>query len=399
MQLRGIACALALVLVGQPAIAQDAVKVVGKLHEPGVNAPAFDSPRVDVYVLSDKTDLPSDDLIVDEDSSDLSPPDYDFSTRFKADNVRNNYVMVVASANGYFPVTPDNRIGPRIRRIRNDMIGQDIEMGVALKRRSVLAELYRSETNSILRDAQPTPETFERAMKSAANAVEIDPRLDNYLMALKVTSRALSRGETFNGLVASRTDIQALGNFDGLPKNEQWRIQSELLATLMRVPQLDMPLTRTDTAAELAIRLGDEMIASLDFSDPQDTALPVTRIFHTLSVLHSEQKDCQSLIDNNERALSHAEALSSNWASQRALYLSWADCLEELSGGAGQTDRSADAYISETAGNPFLKQQWTRFSRSADRIRAQLNFATNSQDQRLKELVQTAQLITDAEEP
>ena len=379
-----------------PAYAQQAVKIVGQLREQGASDPSFDGPRVDIYILTENVEHPTEEFILDEDEGELDG-DYNFSERFGVDKVKNNYVMVVGRANGYMPVRPDGKVGNRIRRINSDALKPEIDMPVDLRKRSYLAEVYRVEVNQILRQSNRTPEVYERAANAAASAVSTDPKLDNFLLAVKVTKTALKQGQNFNGLLTTRQDIQALGGFDQLEQESRWRVQLELLESFLGADDLEMSINRTNTVATLAAQLGDDMLQTLDFQDEAQTKLPVTRVFANLSILYAQLGDCQSLIDNNEQGLANAEKLHSNWRSQRVLYLDWADCLEKMSG-IGQSDRSVAAYIEQTGSNAFLKGQWARFVASTDRVRERLVFATSGDDARLKELMKTADAIAAVQE-
>ncbi len=386
----------ALLCLTDGSFAQQAVKIVGQLREQGSDSPSFEGPRVDIYVLEQNVEHPTEELILLEDEGDLDDQ-YRFAQRFPVDKVKNNYVMVVGRANGYMPVRPDGKVGNRIRRINSEALKPEIDMPVDLKKRSYLAEVYRVEVNQILRQAQRSPEVYERAANAAASAVSTDPKLDNFLLAVKVTKSALSRGEVFDGLLGSREDIQTLGGFEQLEQDERWRVQLELLESFLEADDLEMAVTRTDTVATLAAQLGDDMLRTLDFDDPSQTELPVTRVFANLSILYAQLGDCQSLIDNNEQGLVHAETLKSNWRSQRGLYLSWADCLEKMSG-IGQVNRSDANYIAETGRNPFLKVQWARFTKATERVQERLVFATSGADARLKDLIKTADAIAAVQE-
>ncbi|MEO9516564.1 MAG: hypothetical protein ABJG55_12665 [Paracoccaceae bacterium] len=376
--------------------AQQAVKIVGQLREQGADDPSFDGPRVDIYILTENVEHPTEEFILDEDEGELDG-EYRFEERFGVDKVKNNYVMVVGRANGYMPVRPDGKVGNRIRRINSDALKPEIDMPVDLKKRSYLAEVYRVEVNQILRQSNRSPEVYERAANAAASAVSTDPKLDNFLLAVKVTGNALKQGQTFNGLLTTREDIQALGGFDQLDQEERWRVQLELLESFLDADDLEMPVNRTNTVATLAAQLGDDMLQRLDFQDEAQTKLPVTRVFASLSILYVQLGDCQSLIDNNELGLINAEKLQSNWRSQRVLYLSWADCLEKMSG-IGQVSRSNTEYIQETGKSAFLKAQWARFSKATERVQELLAFATSGSDARLKDLIKTADAIAAVQE-
>ncbi|MEO9820714.1 MAG: hypothetical protein ABJ370_17200 [Paracoccaceae bacterium] len=376
--------------------AQQAVKIVGQLREQGADTPSFEGPRVDIYILTENVEHPTEEFILDEDEGELDS-DYNFSERFGVDKVKNNYVMVVGRANGYMPVRPDGKVGNRIRRINSDALKPEIDMPVDLKKRSYLAEVYRVEVNQILRQSDRTAEVYERAANAAASAVSTDPKLDNFLLAVKVTKTALKQGQNFNGLLTTREDIQALGGFDQLELDSRWRVQLELLESFLGADDLEMSINRTNTVASLAAQLGDDMLQRLDFQDEAQTKLPVTRVFANLSILYVQLGDCQSLIDNNELGLINAEKLQSNWRSQRGLYLSWADCLEKMSG-IGQVSRSSTEYIQETGKSAFLKAQWVRFSKATKRVQERLAFATSGSDARLKDLIKTADAIAAVQE-
>jgi len=271
-----------------------------------------------------------------------------------------------------------------------------VPITLKLLRRAAIAEGSRREAVNALNRDDPGPADFERAAAAARHAIEIDTKLDNYLLLITSARKAMRSGYfDLIGELNSIEDLGALRGFESLSFRERWRVQSELLATLVSLQDLSAPVSFDQTLSSAAVELAERMIDTLE-PTADYAQLPAIRVFRTLSKLHGLEDDCESLVASNRTALGFADAVAMNWSSQRTFLLEWGDCLEKMSRrGDG---RSLEVYVAETAAITPLVNGWGEFEATAAKTSDKFAFPTRSDDLRLLAMFQTAQQITQGEQ-
>jgi hypothetical protein len=352
------------------------------------------APTVVVYVLKDPYDLRSDALTTFVPSASDNPPVYSYEQVVLPRKYLRRYLrMDVTPADGeqYYLQKPSDAV----RTIEDDDLGTgNVSIMLKLYSPAQLANLYRSEANGVLKQGNLDETKLTQAYSAAVSAIEMNPITDNYLIAIKVARYALKRGIVFDGMPISKSNLRALKSFDDLSFSERWSIESDLLATFANAPDLDLEVARGVTASDAAVELANQMLQSIDFANPEDTAMPVTQVQRTLAALQGARGDCIGLIDSSGDALSHADATQMKWEVRRSFFLEWADCLERLSG-IGDGRAEAD-FILQTAANPGLRAHWMVFAGAGLPYTDQLLYPTNSSDERLKRIFERADLIRSA---
>ncbi len=394
MTRRGVLAAtlIAAISAASAGQAQEGYNIRGLVRDAAFpNQPRFTTPTLTIYIMpDDRTTDPNDSIDDKAPLPELDQGGYRFHQFLGGLERTGTFALILVEAGQGDYVLPDNR--QRWKKLDFAQAGQDINVTLNLQHRQVIAEAYRRETFDTLRKGDLDSSDFERANAAALGAVELDPKIDNYLLAIRVTQSALRRGETdIPGLLTSLGDLSTLKGFDELSLSEKWRVESELLDTLVGAPDLSANISFGETVGSAAIRLGTDMTAQLDPADPILRELPATRVFQTLSVLHSSQEDCFSLVENNARAMALAEPLAMNWNSQRSLLADWGYCLKKISGFAD--GRPLDTVLADIAGQDTLRTLWEQFAAAADTVGPRLAFPTNNTDRRLKELHEISDAI------
>ena len=308
-------------------------------------------------------------------------------------SLANAHIFFDVRVEGFILRRPETTMKEIPRHV--DALGT-IPVEFELVRRSVLADSSRREATEALDKADPGPADFERAEVSARKAIEINPTLDNYLNLFDIIRKA-NRSD-YPELISDFHTAAALASLPGyhtLTFEEQWRLRRELLMTLVRMPDHEASLGFGATVREAAIAVGREMVEGL--SPSQDyRELPVIEVFRALSMLHTTNGDCPSLIDNNALAIAVSANAAMNWGSQRLFLLEWADCLLLRSGiGDG---RSNAQFVSDAVASPVLSEEWARFARAAGAVEANFAFPTSDADARLLGEYRRAQSIASREE-
>ena len=124
--------------------------------------------------------------------------------------------------------------------LRPEVAGQgEIAVQLPLTKRSNLAESYRREVAETLRKDPMTEKDYRRALAAALSATEIDPRLDNFLLALKTTGLAVADNRLDDpSLILTLNDLRARAGFGSLSFADRWRVEGELLGVLANAPNL-----------------------------------------------------------------------------------------------------------------------------------------------------------------
>lgn len=343
--------------------------------------PRFPSdPVVSYQVYDDETPQPEElALLAGAPPVRLDRSHYVFSENTPAGlSLARAHIFFDIQVAGYILTEPETAV----KEIPNsvDNLGT-IPVEFRLVRRSVLADASRREATEALDKADPGPDDFERAEVAARTAIEIDPRLDNYLNLFDIIRKANRSDYPELMMDFHSTDALArLPGYDSLSFEEQWRLRRELLLTLTRMPDQEAALGFTGTVRDAAVAVGQEMVGELS-PDGDYRDLPVIEVFRALSALHTANGDCISLIDNNARALALSTNAAMNWGSQRMFLLEWADCLLLRSGiGDGRTE---EQFVSDAAASPVLSQEWARFAAAAEAVEASFAFPTSDADARL----------------
>lgn len=377
-----------------PGLAQG-YEVVGTVFERGTSPPSFGPPTVEIAVVEDigavrdsLGDLGDLTFVL---VPDLEEEGFVFSKYLGDWRLGGRTVVFSAQSGGW--VLP----GLRTVQLRNELAGErDIEVLLPLERRSVLAEAYRKEVFEVYRQDNLAAADYLRAVTAAQRAVEDDPRLDNYLLAIRTSRAALFEGGLEHPtLLTSISDLRAMPGFAALDFAGRWRVQSDLLDMLASAPAPEAPAFFGQSYREASIAVAEQMIAQLSADTPDLRALPATRVFNTLTQMHSDNGDCPSLVQASTRATDLAEPLNMNWASQRRFLLDWGDCLERLSGiGNG---RSAEAFVEQTRANARLRALWADFSQATRRNDLNFLFPSNATDERLRALAERGWRITEGD--
>lgn len=351
------------------------------------------APTVVAYVLKDRDDLPLDALATLVPDATGNLPVYSYDQVVLPRTFLRRYLrldVIPAEGEQYFVENQATVIRP----MEDDDLGTgNVAILLKLYSPEQLANVYRSEASKILRQSDLDEVDLFQAYSAAVRAIEMKPVTDNYLIAIKVTRYALKRGIVFDGMPISISDLQALIGFNDLPRSERWSIESDLLATMANTPDLGLEVTLGVTAGDAALELANQMLQSINFADPEDTALPVTQVQRTLAALQGARGDCIGLIDSSGTALSHADATQMKWEVRRSFFLEWADCLERISG-IGDGRAEAD-FIAQTAANPGLRTRWSAYADASLPYADQLLYPTNASDERLKTVFERANSIKD----
>lgn len=285
--------------------------------------------------------------------------------------------------------------GYAIRQIppKSEIRNGEVPVEFELLRRSVIADAHRREATASLDKAVPGPNDFERANTSARKAIEIDPTIDNYLNLFDIIRKANRTGyPELSADLQSAAALELLPGYEGFNFEQQWRLQSELLMTLVRMPDLDAPIGFGGSVRDAAILVGQDMVGQL-VDGENYSKLPVIEVFRALARLHTENGDCPSLISNNARALDLSDEVAMSWSSRRLFLLEWVDCLLLRSGiGNG---RSEEAFISDTALSMVLSGEWARFMEAASAYEQDFAFPSSDADRRLFDEFERAQTITE----
>lgn len=259
--------------------------------------------------------------------------------------------------------------------------------------RSAIAQSYRREVLGLSRQLSLTPHQNRSAFSAAAEAIDLDPRVDNFMLMARVLKLSLRTGTDSSTAPLNVSQLRALQGFTNLSLPEQWAVQSEILNTLTGSPDLRQKIDPTRTVLDVALNLGAEMLGQIDFSNPEHTALPVVQLFQTLSYLHSNNEDCFAVAANNSDGIRHSAAIAMNWASQRTLMLDWGTCLEKLSDfDLGLPREQLAAALS---GKPILKQEWRRYWIAGQVISDRLAIADGDSAGRIVSLVEFAKLVSE----
>lgn len=385
----GLAAALAagLALAAAPGAGAQGYQIEGAVYERGVATPSFPAPTVVIRVVRD---LRHPDGGVDLErlaEVELEDGAYKFEEYLGDRSLSNRIAVFTAEAGDY--MMP----GLKYVQLEDGMAGRrSIEVTLELQKRGVLAEAYRREVFGILREDRPGREGYRRAVNAALSAVEYDPKLDNYLLAVKASRVALHEGQIDDPtLILSLDDLRAMSGFSALGFAEQWRVESELLDMLASAPDLSAQVSFGDTFATAAVALADAMLAQLDPADPALRELPVTRVFNALTRLHARNGDCPSLVAASARALDLAPALAMNWASQRRFLVDWGDCLERMSGVAD--GRPARDFAADARAQPGLAGLWRDYGAALRRAETGFLHPATEEDRRLKRFLELASLI------
>lgn len=380
---RGLLAILAITLAGP--VGAQGFEIDGTLFEPGSIGVTFPTPVVEIQVVSGIGGAPVLERLADVR---LDGNRYRFSEYLGDWRLSNNIAVFAAEAEDF--------VSPNLKYVQLDS-GQTgtIEVTLPMQRRGVLAEAYRREVFDTFRQDNPGQDDYLRALSAAFNAIEFDPSLDNYLLAVKASRVAIHNGDLDHpSLVTSNDDLRGMKGFEELSFDAQFRVQSELLDLLAFAPDPTRRLSSGETFQTAAIRLAEGMLGQLDESVPGLAALPATKVFNAANSQYSRQQDCSSLIRNSAHAIELSEALTMNWSSQRRFLLDWGDCLERLSGvGDG---RSAEIFLEQTAAQPALRGLWTRYAEAFVGRELNLLFPSNDQDARLKGLMTRAGAIKGA---
>lgn len=378
---RGLLAVLAITLAGP--VGAQGFEIDGTLFEPGSTTVNFPAPRVEIQVVSAIGGASVLGKFAERVR--LNGDRYEFNERLGDLRLSNMWAVLSAESGEY--------VSPNLKYVQLDggRTGA-IEVTMPLQRRGVLAEAYRREVFDAFRQDNPGQDDYLRALSAAFNAIEFDPSLDNYLLAVKASRVAIHNGDLDHpSLVTSNDDLRGMKGFEALSFADQFRVQSELLDLLAAAPDPTRRLSSGETFQTAAIRLAEGMLAQLDESDPGLAALPATKVFNAANSQYSRQQDCSSLIRNSAHAIELSEALTMNWSSQRRFLLDWGDCLERLSGvGDG---RSAEIFLEQTAAQPALRGLWTRYADAFVGRELNLLFPSNDQDARLKGLMTRAGAI------
>ncbi len=361
------------------------------------NEPRFETPYVRVYVTDDSSEphvSDSDNILTRTPQGDFNGKTYVFRDEIGDGDQIRAYAHILVSAldskdgQDYFPVDPR----PLRTRLQAENLGSALEPEVRLDRREKLAEIYRAELNGILRSSQLDDASFRQAWAAALSAIEYDPRLDNYLLAVRVIRANLSvAGSTLVATPSTPDDLMALGGFSELSFEDRWAVYLDLLDTLSQAPELSRRYGSAGTVREAGIQLGTEMLDHIDFADSDQTALSVVKVYQILATLHAASNDCFSVTENAAEALRNAEAIEMSWAVQRRLFLEWGDCLERVS--AFGDGRSIEEFVAEASTDDFVQDLWSAYRTAGARVESRLRFATSDADRRIADLLIIANRI------
>lgn len=348
------------------------------------DVPRFNAPSV-TYFVSSEMKLRDDNILsARTPSADEVRSGYAYKDQLGDGDLIRTYAHISIDAGAY--VVSD----PRLLRIqlRSDDLGNPIERTIKLENRNVLAESFRLELSGILRGGDLSAEDFQRAYNAAVGAVEFNPILDNYLQVLRVLKANLRTAEPLAFAPGGLSDLNALSGFDALPFAQRWVVQLALLETLVGGPDLNRQIVPGLSVRDVSIEIATDMLSQLDFNNPDHGVLAVVRPYQILTFLHAGNDDCMSLSETTAAALDNAQAISMNWASQRTFLLDWGDCLERMTGfGDGRT---LEQFVGDSAGDPFLSDQWLQFDARIIPRRSQLNASGGAVADRIKQLGEIA---------
>lgn len=356
------------------------------------NDPRFEAPSVTYFVSPDA--LFSDDTILRT----VTPEPRDERDRYTYGTRPEEAIGDGQFANRYAFIEifrpPYVVVDPRLLRVQlnpNDL-GTPMIRTVQLEHPANLAEIYRSELNQILRGSDIGTSGYEQAFSAARSAIGFDPRLDNYLLAVRVLRSNLGDPDADLAFAPDTiSNLESIEGFAELSFEDRWTVLLELMDTLVGAEDPDRRYGTRGTVAEAAIQLGQEMLDYIDVGDPAQAALPVVKVFQHLSYLHALNEDCLSLVENAEAALTDAEAVEMAWTAQRRFFLEWGDCLEQVTRfGDG---RAREEVLAAAAVDPFLKQLWAGFGTAAGRAETRLRFATGDADRRILDLYEFSQSV------
>ncbi len=384
-----------LLMAVTPVLAQQQFVIELQISDPKFETPRFSAPSVRYEIRAEEVYIPSSFPIVDKTPEFRAEPfgftyepwplDASIATRTFA-----HFVIGGLDTSEFLPVNPyQMRLLLNPERLGNGTIVQKIDFDT----RSAIAESYRREVNGLTRQLTITPNQNLSAFSAAAEAINLDPKIDNFMLMAKVLKLALRTDTDSSTAPLTVSQLRALPGFTDLTLSEQWTVQSEFLNTLTGSPDLSRKIDPTRTVLDVALSLGSEMIGQIDFSNPEHTALPIVQVFQTLSYLHSSNEDCFALGVNNSEAIKHSAAIAMNWASQRTLMLDWGTCLEKLSGfDLGLPREQLAAALS---GNAILKEEWRRYGMAGQVIKDRLDIADGDSASRILSLVEFANLVSE----
>ncbi|MCY4347394.1 MAG: hypothetical protein OXC17_11450 [Aestuariivita sp.] len=254
--------------------------------------------------------------------------------------------------------------------------------------RSSIAETYKRQANKILQSPNYQNRNSE-AYGAALSAIMMSPEVDNFLLLVRVLGNSLRTDDVIDAPF-SYEKLRSIPSYMNLSFPDQWVVQTAILDTLTATQDIEKQIDPTRRVLDVAIELGNDMIDQIDFDNPDQTRLTVSRVYQALSYLHHKNNDCVSLHDNNRKAIERSVNIEMNWSTQRVILLDWADCLEKITGiGSGPNE---EKLIEEAAQSASISEAWNEYltvgtekhiikrldrdpSAGANRIREILEFA------------------------